>query len=129
MARNHKKRLPEGSFYRDLGEAIRMARSAAGKSQEEVADHFDLTFQQIQKYENGMNRIPIDRLVSLADYLEVPIQQFIAPSTSDSEFQSLAAQFSDKEFHSLLEAWGKLKDRAARAALVNIVKCMADLER
>lgn len=129
MARNHKKRLPEGPFYRDLGRNVRTARSAAGKSQSEVAEFLDVTFQQVQKYENGKNRIPLDRLVSLADYLEVPLQQFIAPSESDSEFLSLASQFSDKEFHTLIEAWGTLKDRPARVALVNLVKCMAALNR
>lgn len=127
--RTYKKRLPEGPFYRDLGENIRIARVAADKTQSEVAEFLDLTFQQVQKYENGTNRIPIDRLVSLADYLEVPVLPFIVPSASDSGFQSLASQFGDKELHTLLEAWGRLKDRAARAALVNIVKCMADLKR
>ena len=127
--RNYKKRLPEGPFYRDLGCNVRAARNAAGKSQEEAASHIAVSFQQFQKYEKGTNRIPIDRLVSLADFFEVPIQQFVAPSASDSEFQSLASRFSDKELHTLLEAWGKLKDRAARAALINIVKCMADLKR
>ena len=129
MARINKKRLPEGPFYRDLGRNVRTARSAAGKSQSEVAEFLDVTFQQVQKYENGKNSIPLDRLVSLADYLEVPLQQFVAPSESDSEFQSLASQFSDKEFHTLMEAWGTLKDRPARAALVNLVKCMAALNR
>jgi transcriptional regulator with XRE-family HTH domain len=129
MTRKYKKRLPEGPFYRDLGRNVRTARSAAGKSQSEVAEFLDVTFQQVQKYENGKNRIPLDRLVSLADYLEVPLQQFVAPSASDAEFQSLASQFSDKEFHTLIEAWGTLKDRPARAALVNLVKCMAALNR
>ena len=129
MARPYKKRLPEGPFYRDLGRNVRTARSAAGKSQSEVAEFLDLTFQQVQKYENGTNRIPIDRLVSLAGYLEVPLLQFIDPTESDSEFQSLASQFSDKEFHTLMEAWGTLKDRPARAALINLVKCMAALNR
>ena len=129
MARTHKKRLPEGPFYRDLGRNVRTARSAAGKSQSEVAEFLEVSFQQVQKYEKGTNRIPLDRLVSLADYLEVPHQQFIAPSASDSEFQSLASQFSDKEFHTLIEAWGTLKDRPARVALINLVKCMAALNR
>jgi len=129
MARNHKKRLPEGPFYRDLGRNVRTARSAAGKSQSEVAEFLDVTFQQVQKYENGKNRIPLDRLVSLAAYLEVPVLQFIDPSKSDSEFQSLASQFSDKEFHALMEAWVCLKDRPARVALVNLVKSMAALNR
>jgi transcriptional regulator with XRE-family HTH domain len=129
MAQKNKKRLPEGPFYRDLGRNVRTARSAAGKSQSEVAEFLDVTFQQVQKYENGKNRIPVDRLVSLAAYLEVPVVQFIDPSESDSEFHSLASQFSDKEFHVLIEAWGTLKDRQARAALVNLVKCMAALNR
>ena len=129
MAQKNKKRLPEGPFYRDLGRNVRTARSAAGKSQSEVAAFLDVTFQQVQKYEKGTNRIPLDRLVSLADFLEVPLLQFIAPSASDSEFQSLASQFSDKEFHTLMEAWGTMKDRPARAALVNLVKCMAALNR
>ena len=129
MARTHKKRLPEGPFYRDLGRNVRIARSAAGKSQSEVAEFLEVTFQQVQKYENGKNRIPLDRLVSLAAYLEVPLSQFIDPSDSDTRFNSLAAQLSDREFHTLMDAWGTLKDRSARAALVNLVKCMAALHR
>ena len=129
MARTQKKRLPEGPFYRDLGRNVRTARSAAGKSQNEVAEFLEVSFQQVQKYENGKNRIPLDRLVSLAAYLEVPLQQFIDPSEGDSKFQSLASQFSDREFHALMEAWGTLRDRPARVALVNLVKCMAALNR
>ena len=123
------KRLPEGPFYRELGLNIRAARSASGKSQSDVAEHIDVTFQQVQKYENGTNRIPIDRLVNLADYLEVPLSQFVAPSDSDSEFRSLASQFTAREFHALMEAWGAIKDRAARAALLNLAKRMAALSR
>ena len=59
----------------------------------------------------------------------MPLLQFIDPSESDSEFQSLAEQFSDKEFRALMEAWAVLKDRAARAALINLVKSMANLSQ
>ena len=123
------KRLPEDHFYRDLGHNLRAARTTAGKSQGQVAEYLDLTFQQVQKYENGSNRIPLNRLVSLADYLEVPLAQFITTSDSDSEFQSLASQFSGKELHALMEAWGAIKDRAARAALLNLAKRLAALSR
>jgi len=123
------KRMPEGPFYLELGRNIRAARAAAGKSQMKAAEHIDVTFQQLQKYENGTNRIPVDRLVSLATYLEVPLSQFVAPSEGDSEFQSLASRLTDREFHALMEAWGSIKDRAARAALVELIKCMAKLRR
>lgn len=122
-------RQPEAAFYRDLGRNLRAARTALGKSQTEIAKQIGTTFQQIQKYEKGLNRIPIYGLVSLADYLEVPLSQFVAPSSGDSEFQTLAAQFGAKEFHALMEGWGAIKDRQARAALLNLVRCMADLKR
>lgn len=123
------KRLPEGPFYRELGRNLRLARSASGKSQSDIAEHIEVTFQQVQKYENGTNRIPVDRLLRLADYLDVPVSQFIAPSDDDSEFRSLASQFKAREFHALMEAWGAIKDRAARAALLNLAKRLAILSR
>ena len=122
------KRRPEDDFYNDLGRNLRVARSAAGKNQTEIAEHLDVTYQQIQKYEKGKDRIPIDRLVSLAAFLELPLLQLIAPSDSDSKFQTLAEQFGAKEFHTLIEAWGKIKDRPLRAALLTLVKRMADVK-
>jgi transcriptional regulator with XRE-family HTH domain len=128
MAGKHKKKT-ESDFYCDLGRAIRVARNAAGKSQEDVASQIGVTFQQIQKYETGKNRIPVKHLVSISEYLEVPLSQLIAPSANDAGFQALAAQFGGKEFHDLIEAWVVLKDRPARAVLINLVKCMANLSR
>jgi transcriptional regulator with XRE-family HTH domain len=71
--------MPEAAFYSELGENLRAARTAAGKSQLKTAEHLEVAFQQLQKYEKGINRIPIDRLVVLAAYLEVPLLQLIAP--------------------------------------------------
>ena len=100
------KRMPEGPFYRELGRNLRVARSASGKNQSEIAEHLDVSFQQMQKYENGTNRIPVDRLVSLAAYLEVPLLQLIAPSAGDSNFQTLAQQFGAKELRVLWKLGG-----------------------
>jgi transcriptional regulator with XRE-family HTH domain len=121
------RRPPEDDFYRDLARNLRAARVAAGKTQSEVGEYLGMTFQQVQKYEKGLNRIPVYGLVILADFLAVPVSQLIAPSDGDSEFQSLAVQFSSKEFHALMEAWGTIKDRPIRAALLNLVKRMAAL--
>ena len=117
------------TFYRDLGQALRVARGKAGRTQEEIAEYLDVTFQQIQKYETGKNRIPVDSLVNLADFLEVPVATFIEPSADDTHFQALASQLSAPEFHALIEAWGSLKDRPVRAALLNLVRCMTNLKR
>ena len=119
------KRLPEDDFYHDLGRNLRVARSAAGKNQTEIAEHLDVTYQQIQKYEKGKDRIPIDRLVSLAAYLEVPLLELIAPTGTEAEFQSHAAKFTGKEFHALMEAWGSIKDRQIRSDLLNLMRRIA----
>jgi transcriptional regulator with XRE-family HTH domain len=122
----------EGIFYRDLGRAIRAARVASGKTQNDIADHLDMTFQQVQKYEKGTNRIPVDCLVSLADFFDVPLSHFLGPkshSKDETAFLSMIEKFGAKEFGSLLEAWGAIKDKPARAALLNLVRCMADLSR
>jgi transcriptional regulator with XRE-family HTH domain len=107
------KRLPEGPFYRDLGRNLRVARIAAGKSQGKVAEYLDVSFQQIQKYEKGMNRIPVDSVVSLATYLEVPLLQLIAPTGAETEFQSHAAKFGAKEF----KLWGRNTAPACQGGL------------
>lgn len=123
------KEKPENAFYRDLGNRIRVARSAANRSQEDVAGVIDVTPQQMQKYEKGQNRIPVQHLASISDYLEVPLSELVKTSTKEADFQTLAAQFGTKEFHVLMEAWVALKDRSSRAALINLVKCMANLSR
>jgi transcriptional regulator with XRE-family HTH domain len=116
-------------FYREIGRGIRLARSAAGRTQEEVAERIDVTCQQVQKYEKGTNRIPVEELSIIAEYLDVPLSQLVKPSAADSKFRALAERFGTNEFHALMEAWAALKDKSARAALVNLVKCMANLQR
>jgi transcriptional regulator with XRE-family HTH domain len=132
MSKNYKKRLPEGPFYKNLGRTIRVTRTAAGRSQMDTAGHLDVTFQQLQKYESGINRIPVDRLVCLAAYLDVPVSHFVTPggpSDDDSAFLSLIEKFEGKEFKTLVESWTAIKDRTARAALLNLMKCMATAKR
>lgn len=129
MARK-RKRMPEGPFYRDLGRAIRLTRAAAGKTQLETAAHLAITFQQLQKYERGANRIPVDRLVRLSAYLGVPVSHFIASeSGSDQElaFHIFAEGFHRKEFRTLVESWKAIKDRRMRTAMLDLVKRMAAL--
>ena len=130
MTQKYKKRLPEGPFYRDLGRTIRLLRSAAGKTQLDTAEHIDVTFQQFQKYESGANRIPIDRLISLADYLEVPLSQFIDATggRDNAAIRLLIEQFDSKEFQILLKSWTVL-DSSVRAAILNFVKAMAAMAR
>jgi transcriptional regulator with XRE-family HTH domain len=127
MPRPYKKHLPNTPFYRDLGRNIRLTRQAAGKSQEEAAGHLNVSFQQFQKYESGANRIPIDRLVSLADFLSVPLSKFVGDmdAIADSAVQSLIEEYSGRECQSLLKSFTAIGDRRVRGAILNFVRAMA----
>jgi transcriptional regulator with XRE-family HTH domain len=59
-----------------VGSRVRMRRLMLGMSQEALADQFGLIFQQIQKYEKGVNRISASRLQQMCHILQVPVQFF-----------------------------------------------------
>jgi transcriptional regulator with XRE-family HTH domain len=59
-----------------VGQNIRLFRKAKGLSQTQLGDAIGVTFQQVQKYENGFNRVGSSRLVRIATALEVPVQTF-----------------------------------------------------
>lgn len=65
-----------------VGSRVRLRRMLVGLSQEKLGERMGLTFQQIQKYEKGVNRIGASRLFQLSQILEVPVQFFFegAPS-------------------------------------------------
>lgn len=131
MPKTQKQRLPEGPFYRDLGRNIRLTRIAAGTSQEDAAEHLDVSFQQFQKYENGTNRIPVDKLLSLATLFKVPLSQFVNDDGSPpkSPFHALMTQYSSKEYQSLLKYFSSIDDEDVRTAVLDFVRAMAALKR
>ena len=66
----------EGNFNKHLGDRLRMRRLALGLTQTNVAKAINVTFQQIQKYEKGINGVSSIRLLQLSNYLKVPINYF-----------------------------------------------------
>lgn len=59
-----------------VGRLVRQRRMLVGASQEQLGEHLGLTFQQIQKYEKGTNRISAGRLLQIADFLGVRVESF-----------------------------------------------------
>ena len=71
------KRGPKGAAVvidRHVGNKVRRRRELIGMSQDQLADHLGLSFQQIQKYENGTNRISAGRLLQIADFLGISVE-------------------------------------------------------
>ena len=123
---------------RHVGSRVRMRRMLVGMSQEKLGEHLGLTFQQVQKYEKGTNRIGASRLHRIANVLGVPVEFFYegaphgstagggfaeaSPSTYVSDFLSTA------EGVQLMKAFLTIKDAKVRRKLVELIATLANEE-
>jgi transcriptional regulator with XRE-family HTH domain len=111
-----------------------MRRMMLGMSQEKLGDALDLTFQQVQKYEKGTNRIGASRLQNIAHILQVPVSFFFegapsgAPVVANGEAPS-PAYVSDflasSEGLSLTKAFMRIQDPRVRRRVVDLVEAIA----
>jgi transcriptional regulator with XRE-family HTH domain len=67
----------KNEFYREVGDRLRRHRRAMGLTQSDLASRLGLTFQQVQKYESGANRIPLDKLIESCRCLDIPPALFL----------------------------------------------------
>lgn len=76
----NKKRRTGDEFSKNLGGTLRRLRSHRGLSQKDVAKILSVSFQQIQKYETGQNRLPIEKLLVLKHLYAIPLDNFFVDS-------------------------------------------------
>ena len=108
-----------------VGRNVRIWRMARGLSQAQLANRLGVTFQQVQKYEVGANRIGTGRLVKLAAILGVPVAALFAGTTGGDPSQSLLALVADRRSFRLARAFAKITDNTCRLSLVNLVEKIA----
>ena len=122
-----------------VGSRVRMRRMMLGMSQEKLGDALDLTFQQVQKYEKGANRIGASRLQQIAHILQVPVSFFFegAPSAPGAHHDGLSeapspAYVSDflatSEGLALTRAFTRITDAKLRRSIVDLVEQIAARE-
>src|SRR3954463_13493927 len=103
-----------------VGRRIRNLRLRQKMSQNDVAEHLQLTFQQIQKYEKGMSRISAGQLFKLAKLFKVSVDTFFTdlPAEGVQRKQGRSIdQLTDRHLLRLIEAFESLKDRRLRFAV------------
>ena len=110
-----------------VGARVRMRRLMLGLSQEKLADGLGLTFQQVQKYEKGTNRIGASRLQHIAEVLQVPVSFFFEGAVGEmksSEPRSLfVSEFlASSEGIALVKAYMSIKDTKIRRCIVQLVE-------
>jgi transcriptional regulator with XRE-family HTH domain len=119
-----------------VGQRIRVLRNEAKLSQTTLAQHLGVTFQQVQKYEKGTNRVGAGRLTKIADVLEVPVSRLLGsgeeisvtrdgPGGSTSPLALLTAPGALR----LLRAYGKVSDGRMRRSIVSVLESVAQQSR
>ena len=110
-----------------VGHNIRFWRLERKMSQTDLANLLGLTFQQIQKYENGANRVGASRLMQIAEALEVPIHAFFEGAGSETpETHSPIKFVGDQQALRLVRAFADIEDAALRRSVVNLVEGIAE---
>jgi transcriptional regulator with XRE-family HTH domain len=111
-----------------IGERIRSRRIRAGVSQENLGKPLGITFQQIQKYEKGTNRVSAGRLLKIAEVLECSVMDFFE-GLQDSR-TSAAAEFSKfmatKEGIEIIEAMMRIRTQELRRTVIDIAEKLAE---
>ncbi|USP02116.1 helix-turn-helix domain-containing protein [Bartonella taylorii] len=104
-----------------IGRKIRFRREMLKMSQKQLGDHLGVTFQQIQKYEKGTNRVGAGRLKEIADILDVPIAFFYSELSTKENAPyppyHCDEGVSSKEEYLLLKNFRELKSRKQKAIL------------
>jgi transcriptional regulator with XRE-family HTH domain len=115
------------SVDRIVGRNIRIYRLQRGLTQTELADQLDLTFQQVQKYEKGTNRVGSGRLLKIATFLGVPVTALFKGSDemADTDKQSLFDQLAKPHANRLLQAFARIDDDGLRRSVVQLVEEIA----
>lgn len=106
-----------------VGDRLRQRRRLLGLSQEELAARLGLALQQVQKYENGANRISASRLYQLGQLLEVPVAWFFEEMPPGASVNEAVA--NDRGALALVRIYVRIKDEALRRKLCEIAKGFA----
>lgn len=120
-----------------VGSRVRMRRMMLSMSQEKLGDALGLTFQQVQKYEKGTNRIGASRLQQIAHILQVPVSFFFegAPQSaghggmSEAPSPAYVADFlATSDGLSLTKAFMRIKSSKLRRRIVDLVEQIAGID-
>jgi len=120
-----------------VGSRIRMRRTLLGLSQEKLGDALGLTFQQVQKYERGANRVGSSRLFEISRILDVPVSFFFEDMTGDVAAAATAQQadptgestqrdpLAKRETLELVRAYYRIGDPRVRKRIFELMKAIA----
>jgi transcriptional regulator with XRE-family HTH domain len=118
-----------------VGARVRMRRKFLGMSQEGLAETIDLTFQQVQKYERGSNRISASKLWEIAKALKAPVAYFFEGYGENEAVEGFSESESEQFVHGFLmttegielaEAFPRIRNPKFRRRILDLVRALAE---
>jgi transcriptional regulator with XRE-family HTH domain len=121
---------------RHVGTRVRVRRLTQGLSQEKLGEALGLTFQQVQKYEKGTNRIGASRLHQIAQFLKVDVSYFFEGLSSEKQSSGFAEEstsylmdfLSTSDGLQLNRAFARIKDPRVKRRLIALINALAKVE-
>lgn len=121
------------SIDRKLGQRVRSRRLEIGMSQERLAELLGVTFQQVQKYEKGVNRIAASRLYDIASALQQPVSRFFeglsqgrAAGVAEAKQDYIDDALATPEGSQLMSVFASIKNQRVRRKVVDLVRTLAE---
>lgn len=106
-----------------IGERIRARRNQVDMSQEKLGDALNVSFQQVQKYEKGTNRLSSGRLLQLADALQCSVTDLIGSNETGSMKSTPFSRYAaSKEGVAIINAMAKITSTAIRRQIINLAE-------
>ncbi|MCJ2065883.1 helix-turn-helix transcriptional regulator [Methylobacterium sp. J-088] len=114
---------------RTIGGRVTELRIARGLSQTALGDAIGVSFQQVQKYEKGRNRISAGRLQTIADLLKVPVETFFADRLVEgADGSNIRTFYDDPQVMQLITAFTSITDEIMRENVLSIVRAAAKIQ-
>jgi len=107
-----------------IGSRIALLRTANGLSQSQLAEALGISFQQVQKYEAGKNRVGAGRLQAIADRLGVSVATFFEDTTQPPPDDAIEMLLHSDGAIDLLRAYATITDEEVRRSILTMVKAM-----
>lgn len=109
----------------DVGRRIKLRRAAAGVTQTDLAVHLGISFQQVQKYERGANRVSASILVRTAAFLGATVAELVGEAPGAKEADDRLTMLSTPGAMALVEVFARIQP-PLRGAVLQLVRVMAD---
>lgn len=118
--------LTASEVDRLVGDRIRRRRILMGLTQDQLGESLGISYQQIQKYETGANRVSAGRLYLIASRLEVSPGWFFDPVKSDASSDDFDELGSSRLLMEFVRSFARINDERLKGVLVSLVRAMAD---